>query len=51
MDPTAIERAREIGFICDSCNRPTLDGYILRDGTLICIECAYRWEPKRVKQN
>jgi len=51
MDPTTIEKARELGFVCISCDRPTLDGYILRDGSLICIDCVNRWEPRAVKQN
>jgi len=51
MNPLEIETAREIVVRCESCNRPTDDFYILRDGSIVCVDCSDLWEHDKAKQN
>jgi len=51
MNPSEIETGREYGSRCESCNRSTDDFYILRDGSIVCVDCSELWEHDRAKQN
>ena len=46
-----METGRQIGFRCGSCGCLTDDFYILRDGSIVCVDCAELWEHDQAKQN
>jgi hypothetical protein len=51
MNPSEMKTGQEIGFRCGSCNRSKHDFYILRDGSIVCVDCAELWERDQAKQN
>jgi Zn finger protein HypA/HybF involved in hydrogenase expression len=52
MNPAEIEtKQQEIAFRCESCNSSKEDVFILRDGRVICADCAELWERDSAKQN
>jgi hypothetical protein len=51
MDPSEVEPGLESGFRCGSCDRSKDDFYILRDGSIVCVDCVELWERDRAKQN
>ena len=44
-----IEVEQFTGFRCGSCDRSKDDGYMLRDGIILCEDCAELWERDPVK--
>ena len=51
MNTSEVEPSLENGFRCGSCDRFKDDVFILRDGSIVCLDCAELWERDQAKQN
>ena len=51
MNPSEMETDRGVCVRCESCDSFSDDFYILRDGSIVCVDCTELWERDRAKQN